>query len=127
VEALLRSEIINQGNYSSVEWDEGYFKFCEFDGFSVEASEVSSDFVSCSFTNLDWYWVLFNLANFIECRFTDCVFRGTTFAGVRFVDCHFTRCGFLKDNLNSDCSFPGTMAYRCVVEGGEGFRAEIVI
>ena len=32
----VRSEKINSHNFTDIDWDEGYFKFCEFEGLSIE-------------------------------------------------------------------------------------------
>jgi uncharacterized protein YjbI with pentapeptide repeats len=117
----MESEIIKQHNLSSVTWDEQYFKFCEFDGFSIEGETVSSDFNSCRFKDLDWYWGLFTLANFINCKFVNCTFRGTSFTDSRFIECEFTNCQFVKDNLNGECNFSGAVAYGCKIENCNGF------
>jgi uncharacterized protein YjbI with pentapeptide repeats len=122
----VRSKTVGKENLEGTRLDENYFKYCTFDGFSQEGGVVSSDFVSCSFRDVEWYWGLFTLANFINCSFVNCVFRGTTFAESRFVECTMTNCRFLRDNLDSECTFPGTVAFRCSLEGVEGFSIEVV-
>ena len=121
----MRTQTIEEKSVKATEWDENYFKYCDFREFSIEGGVVSSDFVGCSFKDVEWYWGLFTLSNFIDCRFADCVFRGSTFADCRFVDCTFANCRFIKDNLDASCSFERTVAYSCSVEGGEGFNAEL--
>jgi uncharacterized protein YjbI with pentapeptide repeats len=120
----MQAVTINEQNLATVDWDENYFKFCQFENFSIEGGLVYSDFVDCSFSDLDWYWGLFTGSNFVKCSFTRCVFRGTSFADTKFVECSFVECRFMKDNLGGDCDFSETVAYACVVEGGEGFLAE---
>jgi uncharacterized protein YjbI with pentapeptide repeats len=66
--------------------DESYFKFCNFEEFSIEGGQVSSDFHGCSFNKIDWYWSLFSGCNFIGCSFANCTFAGTNFPDTRFVD-----------------------------------------
>ena|ERR1035441_1993117 len=121
----MRTETIDKENLAATEWDENYFKLCDFRDFSMEGGIISSDFVSCSLKNVEWYWGLFSCSNFIECRFTDCVFRGSSFFGCRFVDCVLSDCRFIKDNLDADCGFSGTVAFGCSIQGGEGFKAEM--
>ena len=121
----MRSEIIYKENAATIEWDENYFKYCEFVDFSMEGEVVSSDFIGCSFRNLDWYMALFSFTNFINCRFINCIFQGTGFPDTRFVDCTLIDCKFVKDNLNRDCYFTKTSAYNCQVSDGEGFNPEI--
>jgi uncharacterized protein YjbI with pentapeptide repeats len=118
----MRSATISTENVQNTLWDENYFKFCDFDGFSTEGGFVCSDFVSCSFRNVDWYWGLFSGSNFIACQFADCIFRGVSFPDSRFIECKLTNCRFVKDNLNGECDFSKTVAYGCVIEGGEGFK-----
>lgn len=118
------SEVITQERVADVVWDDEYFKFCEFEGVSVEGKTISSDFVSCTFTALDWYWGLFTLANFVQCRFIGCTFRGTSFADARFFECEFQDCNFTKDNLESDCDFRGAVAYGCKVTNTKGFKVQ---
>jgi uncharacterized protein YjbI with pentapeptide repeats len=118
----LRSQEINSENFTDVGWDEGYFKFCNFEGFSIEGGLVSSDFVGCSFKNIDWYWSLFSGCNFISCTFADCAFAGASFPDTRFVDCKFVNCKFTQDNLGGDCDLSKTIAYGCAVESSLGFE-----
>jgi uncharacterized protein YjbI with pentapeptide repeats len=120
----VRSETINSENLTDIEWDEGYFKFCNFEGFSIEGGQVSSDFVGCSFKNIDCYWSLFSGCNFISCNFADCAFAGTSFPDTRFVDCKLVNCKFTQDNLGGDCDFSKTIAYGCSVESSLGFGPE---
>jgi uncharacterized protein YjbI with pentapeptide repeats len=107
----VRSQTINSETIANVEWDEGYFKFCVFENFSVEGEVVSSEFVSCSFTNIDWYWGLFSGSNFIGCQFTDCSFAGTGFPDTRFVDCSLVNCRFIQDNLGGACELAETIMH----------------
>ncbi len=51
----MRSTEIDATNFETIEWDDCYFKYCEFSGFSKQGGVISSDFVACSFKNLDWY------------------------------------------------------------------------
>ena len=122
----MRSETIGKENFEATPWEENYFKYCTFDGFSQEGEVVSSDFVSCSFRNVEWYMSLFTHTNFVDCKFVNCVFLGSTFADSRFIECTMENCRFMRNNLDSECKFPGTVAYRCSLEGGVGFNAEVV-
>lgn len=121
----MQSGTIDQENLKDIEWDENYFKFCDFENFSIEGKTICSDFVNCSFNKVEWYWGLFSGSNFIDCLFTDCTFRGSAFPDSKFVECRFTNCHFLKDNLGEDCDFSKTIAYGCLIEGGGGFKIEI--
>ncbi len=122
----MESEEFTQENLASVEWEDGWFRYCNFTGFAMEGGHVTSDFVGCSFKELDLYMTMFNIVNFIDCSFIDCLFRGAAFPDCRFVDCRLTNCRFIKDSLNDDCHFDGAVAYGCQVEGCEGFAALIV-
>jgi uncharacterized protein YjbI with pentapeptide repeats len=121
----MRSVTVNKENVAAIGWDENYFKFCDFENVSVDGGTVGSDFVDCSFKDVEWYWGLFSGSNFVNCLFRDCVFRGSTFADCRFVACSLTNCRFVKDNLDGDCDFSKTVAYGCLVDCGEGFKAEM--
>lgn len=117
----LRSETVEKRNLAGVEWDESHFKFCEFRDFSIDGQIICSDFVTCSFTNVDWYWGLFSASNFIDCRFSGCIFRGCGFPDSRFVDCKFTNCRFIEDNLGGPCDFTKAISYGCTMTDTEGF------
>jgi uncharacterized protein YjbI with pentapeptide repeats len=119
----MRSQRIEAANSDSVVWDENYFKFCDFEGFSVEGGVVGSDFIGCTFRDVEWYWGMFPLANFIACRLVNCTFRGTSFRDARFVECLIDRCLFVKDNLDGECEFAGAIAYGCQVRESAGFGA----
>lgn len=121
----MRSEGINSENVDKVGWDDAYFKFCDFEGFFIEGRLVSSDFVSCSFKNIDWYWGLFSGSNFIGCHFANCTFAGTGFPDTRFIDCKFVNCKFTRDNVGGDCDLSKTIAYGCSVESCLGFEPSI--
>ena len=121
----MRSESVTPGNVSQIEWDEEYFKYCDFEAFSIEGKTISSDFVGCSFKSLDWYWGLFSGCNFVNCEFVDCHFAGTAFPDTRFVDCKIVNCEFKQDNLGRDCDFTSTIAYGCAVESSSAFRPQV--
>jgi uncharacterized protein YjbI with pentapeptide repeats len=121
----VRSETISSNNLAEMEWDEGYFKFCNFEGFSIEGGLVSSDFHACSFKKIDWYWGLFSGCNFIGCSFADCTFAGTSFPDSRFIDCELVNCKFIQDNLGGECDFSKTKAYGCSMENSPGFRPDV--
>lgn len=121
----MRSITVGNENLGAIEWDENYFKFCDFEDISIEGGVISSDFIDCSFKNVEWYWGLFSGANFVNCLFNDCVFRGSSFPDSKFVECSLVNCRFIQDNLATDCDFSQASAYRCSISGGEGFKAEI--
>src|ERR1700761_6964361 len=54
----VRSETITSDNHNDMEWNESYFKYCNFEEFT-EYGFVSSDFHACSFKRVEWYWNLF--------------------------------------------------------------------
>jgi uncharacterized protein YjbI with pentapeptide repeats len=120
----VRAETITSDNLAGVEWDENYFKFCNFADFYIEGRLISSDFNWCSFSKIEWYWGLFTGCNFIYCTFTDCTFAGTSFGDSRFVDCTLVDCTFKKDNLGGDCDFSGAIVYGCSVKNSMGFHPD---
>jgi Pentapeptide repeats (9 copies) len=119
----VRSETITSDNHDEIEWDESYFKFCDFEEFS-ESGLVGSDFHTCSFKKIDWYWRLFSGCNFINCSFVDCTFAGTSFPDTRFIDCELVNCKFIQDNLGGECDFSNSWAHGCSIENSPGFRPE---
>ena len=121
----MQSVIISKENVHTLDWDEQCFRFCEFDNFSVDGKVISSDFISCRFKDIEWYWGLFSQANFIQCIFSNCTFRGTSFASARFVECEFSDCHFVRDNLNGKCNFSEALAYGCRLVNCDGFDAEV--
>ena len=103
-------------------FEEGYARYCSFASYLHEGAHVDVVCLGCRFTDVEWYWGLFNGANFIDCHFTGCKFRGTSFAGARFVDCTFEHCEFLPDNLGASCRNDGSKVYGCTIKeciGGE--------
>ncbi len=70
---MMRSETVKD-DVKDTSWDDNYFKYCTFERFSQEGGVVCSDFVTCSFDEVEWYEGLFTNSNFIECRFVNCVF-----------------------------------------------------
>jgi uncharacterized protein YjbI with pentapeptide repeats len=118
------SETITSDNHNEMEWNESYFKYCNFEKFSEEAGFVSSDFHACSFKKVDWYWNLFSGCNFINCSFVDCTFAGTSFPECRFIDCELVNCKFIQNNLGGECNFSNSWAHGCSVENSPGFLPE---
>jgi uncharacterized protein YjbI with pentapeptide repeats len=123
-ELISPSKTINSGNLSAIEWNESYFKFCNFEAFSFDGGLVSSDFHSCLFEKIDWYGGFFSGCNFIDCKFVGCTFAGTAFAYTRFIDCKLVNCTFKKDNMGGDCDFSTTIAYGCSVENTFGYQSD---
>ncbi len=119
----MRSLLINAQNFKTVNLNEQYFKFCEFADISTDGGHVDSDFANCTFKNIDWYWGLFNYANFIDCIFINCTFRGTSFSSCKFVACEFNDCRFISDNLGGECSFDNSVEYSCKLTKSVGFAA----
>ena len=113
-------ETVTADQVGKISWQEELFKYCRFRDFELSVVEVDSDFILCTFENLDWYGGLFNLCNFVECRFQGCVFRGSTFAGCKFVQCTFEDCRFEDDNMGSACTFDDSVFYDTVISGSAG-------
>ena len=102
------AETINSDSLAAMDWDDSYFKFCNFTDFYVEGGLVASDFNWCSFARTEWYWGLFSGCNLIHCTFVDCTFARTSFADSRLVECTFLNCTFKKDNLGGGCNLSET-------------------
>lgn len=115
---------ITQDNLKSVNWEEEFYKYCNFENFSIEGGHIDSDFIDCSFDNVEWYWGIFNIVNFVDCIFNNCIFRGSAFPDCKFVECEINNCRFIKDNLDSDCTFENASSYNCKLNNTEGFNAE---
>ncbi len=122
----VRSETFTTNNLVEMEWDESYFKFCNFEGLFIRAQLVCSDFHSCSFKKVDWYGCLFSGCNFIGCSFVDWTFSGSSFPDSRFIDCELVNCKFIQDNLGGECKFSNTKAYGCSIENSPGFRPGLI-
>ena len=122
---MIEAQTITSENFSLSDLDSSFLKFCSFENLSIEGGHVDSDFRSCSFTGVDWYWGLFNICVFVECQFMNCIFRGSGFPDCKFVECSFSKCQFVKDNLDGDCDFEGAIAYGCSIEDTIGFAAQI--
>ncbi len=116
----MRSERYTQAEADLIDWDDQYFKFCEFDNVEPKGSVVS-DFANCTFTNLAWYWTIAVQCNFVQCTFIDCLFSGVSFTDTRFIDCKLTNCRFLQDNMGGFCTFDKVVAYGCTVVDSPGF------
>jgi uncharacterized protein YjbI with pentapeptide repeats len=100
-----------------------FFRYCKFSAASLDGGDFDGVFIFCSFTEIEWYWGLFNTSILVGCTFENCTFRGTSFAGCRMVDCVFKNCRFLRDNLNALCSVSETRVYGCQFENCEGADA----
>jgi len=118
---------VNQQNLASINWENEYYKYCQFVDISPEGGHIDADFASCTFTNVDWYWGIFNIVNFVECIFVNCVFMGTSFPDCKFIECEFNNCQFVKDNLGGDCDFDGAVAYNCKVLNTVGFNIQGIV
>lgn len=105
-------------------WSDHVFRYCDFTHLNSEGGDIDSIFVGCTFEKCEWYWGLFNLAVFVGVSFTNCTFRGTAFSGSKFIECVFTDCEFIKDNLNSDCSFKDIAWYGCTQSNCGGLERE---
>ena len=116
---------VTNDNFDSINWEGGCFKYCVFEKFEIEGKHIDRDFIDCTFTDIDWYWGLFNLVNFVGCKFNNCTFRGSSFPECKFVECEFHNCNFIKDNLNGDCSFENARAYNCVANSCSGLNIPI--
>lgn len=120
---VFRSIEVVPENLNEIEFDDSFFKFCKFERIEPQ-SLISSDFVVCTFTNVEFYWNLIVQSNFIECKFENCDFMGARFSDVRFVDCVLARCRFTISNLGNDCEFSETVAYGCKLNETSGFAVE---
>lgn len=117
------AETITSDNQNDMEWNDSYFKFCNFAGFNNYVAGISSDFNWCTFTRT-WWWGLFNSCSFIYCTFTDCEFEGAGFSDSRFVDCTFVDCTFQKDSIGGDCDFSDATFYGCTVKNCVGSKPD---
>src|SRR5271155_1788894 len=83
----------------------GIFRYCNFENLSFETGGFEETLIGCKFTKVEWYWALFNCADFLSTRFVNCVFLGSTFASCRLIECKFEDCRFDLDNLAGPCGF----------------------
>lgn len=121
---MLQNVLVDEASYREVEWQDCYYKFCQFRQFSPEGILCSADFSHCQFDQLDWYSGSFHSVTFMACRFQSCVFRGTSFWDCRFIQCVFIDCLFVADNLGGVCIFDGTQAWDSQIQNclGHGFK-----
>lgn len=101
------------------------FRFCSIQRFHTEGGSVEGAFLSCTLSDLDIYWGLFNGCIFVGCRFKNCTFRGTSFPSCSFVECEFVDCNFTKDNLGSECAFEDVRWYGCKQKSCIGIPFEV--
>lgn len=120
----MRSAVIDREGFAAIDWNDNYFKYCNFEDFSMDRGVISSDFVNCSFKNVGWHGGLFAGVNFISCEFMDCEFQGASFADARFVECILVNCKFVKDDSGGECDFARAVSYRCRLTDVEGFAVE---
>lgn len=102
-----------EGGGAAPGWsDESVFRFCEFDGLSIDSS-FDGALLWSTLRNSEFYWVLFNTAIIARTRFENCVFRGASFRGCQVVDCDFSGCRFDLDNLGGGCVIDGCSFTEC--------------
>jgi uncharacterized protein YjbI with pentapeptide repeats len=96
---------------------EHVFRFCTFEGMQgLEerfGASIESCFLSCTFTECEWYAPFFSCALFFHTKFERCTFHGGSFAGCWFVGCEFDECRFERDNLGSSFTFNDVRWYDC--------------
>jgi len=102
-----RTEYREQAAVAEVLDGDHVFRYCGFSGFAFEGGHIDGVFIGCTFTDLNWYWGIFNSCVFVRATFAKCVFRGTSFPDCRFVDCEFFACQFLEDDLGQCCTAEG--------------------
>jgi uncharacterized protein YjbI with pentapeptide repeats len=123
--AIYHCEIFSNTEDLTSKLEDSLFRYCLFLELAPFGGIATSEFVSTSFVNVDWYSGLFNVCNFLDCQFEGCTFRGTSFPDCRFVDCRFSDCRLLADNLGGECVFDGAKWYGCLQSGCEGLPAVV--
>jgi uncharacterized protein YjbI with pentapeptide repeats len=108
---LFEQQVIADAKTLASGLDENVFLYCTIKGISLQGGNIDASFLSCTISNLDAYWGIFNMCTFVQCKFEDCTFRGTAFPDCKFVECSFKRCAFLKDNLDAPCNFDRAKSY----------------
>lgn len=116
-------EFTESGRFASLP-TETVFAYCSFEDLEISKPSVEGAIIGCNFTQVEWYWELFNAALISRAVFEDCVFRGCSFRGVDFIDCAFTRCRFALDNLGGACVFDDCRLVGCVFENCEFVKDE---
>lgn len=118
----------------------GIFRYCNFNHLHLEGPAFDGALIGCVLRDIEWYWGLFNCADFLSTRFMNCTFLGSNFAGCRLIECKFEGCRFDLDNLGGpsglqDCLLVETSFDRCqvtldnplkhpVFEGNRCYRCE---
>ena len=85
--------------------EDGIFRYCNFANLNLDVGGFEETLIGCKFTNVEWYWGLFNCANLLSTRFVNCTFLGSKFADCRLIECKFEDCRFDLDNLGGPCGF----------------------
>lgn len=104
--------------YSGITQDQNFnyegliFVDCTFEKVTSEGAEIDSDFVRCTFDNVDWYWCIGQSCVFIECEFKDCDLRGS-FHSTSFIACKFIHCKTGSDALGGTTEWEDCVAIEC--------------
>ena len=96
-------------------------RYCRIAGFSIDGKGIDGALIYCTMEDMDWYWSLFNTAQFHRVEFKRCIFRGCSFRGCQLVDCTFEDCRFILDNLGGTCTIDDTLFAECTFR-----RCEVV-
>jgi uncharacterized protein YjbI with pentapeptide repeats len=100
----------------SNEQDDVIYRYCNFADLTIYGPGFDGAVIGCTFRDIEWYWVLFNIALFSRARFDNCTFRGATFADCQLVECKFNGCHFVLDNLGGACSFKDCSFVECTFD-----------
>jgi hypothetical protein len=107
---------------------EHVFRYCLFEGMQgLEerlGPSIESCFLSCRFTECEWYAPFFNGALFFNTTFERCTFHGGSFASCWFVACEFDECRFERDNLGRSSTFDDVRWYDCKRRGTPGLAEQ---
>jgi len=103
---------INQGDNFS--YERSVFVDCTFLDCTSEGAQIDSTFVSCIFSNHDWYWCTGHSPIFVNCLFSDCDLRGS-FYSASFIGCTFKGCRTGANNLGGKTEWTDCIVTDCVL------------
>ena len=119
---LIKNVHYNNPNTLTEVLEDNVFRYCKFSMFKCDGGSIDAVFLGCTFSDIDWYWGLFNCCAFIQTKFEKCIFRGSSFPDCKFVECEFIECQFLQDNLGGNCNWDGAKLYGCTAKACSGIE-----
>ena len=93
-------------------FDDIVFYKCTFENIESEGSDISSLFIDCTLTKVQWYSAWAHGVKFINCIFKDCDLRGDFHQSV-FLKCTFEDCNTSEDSFGNPTEWNEAQAVDC--------------